>query len=191
MTATARELLGPTPQRLRHAALAGCEVQMPTTDRKVSRKNFRMVCVIDTMRNEGKIDDRRWEAWQRFSKAWAASELGPRVIQKYGNAFGGGGTPESQMMDWAFDFADARESRRTMDREHVQYALEAVAAPKMVRALVMAAAVECSLETIGKAVCDYADRNKQIAVARALIDSALWLLYNHYQRLHAQSSPHP
>ena len=88
--ATARELLGPTPQRLRHALLAGCEIQVPATDRKVARKNFRMVCVIDTMRAERKICDQRWEAWQRFHRAWVASEMGPRVIQKYGDRFGGG-----------------------------------------------------------------------------------------------------
>lgn len=189
--ALARDTVGPTAQRVRHAGAAGVEIHAPVTDRKVARKNWRMINVVETMHREGKIDDRRWSAWQRFYRDWVQAEMGSRVIQKYGSSFGGGGTPEWQISLDAFAMADEREKFRIDRLDRLRYALEAISAPKMQVALVMAAGVECSLDTIGERVCNYADRNKRMAVAFTLIDCGLWLLYNHYQRLYGQSVTQP
>jgi hypothetical protein len=169
----------------------GIEVQMPATDRKVSRRNWRMVNVVETMHNDGKIDDRRWSAWQRFQRDWVASERAPSVIQKYGDRFGSGGTPEWQMAADAFTMADERMKFRIDQIDRLRNALEAVSAPNLQVALVMAAACECSLEDIGRKVSWYGDRGKAIAVAASMLDTALWLLHCHYQALYGQSSKAP
>lgn len=185
------EAVGPTTERLRKALAIGGRVEMPIEDRRVVRRAWRMVNVVETMHRDGKLTAERWEAWQRFHRAWVAAEMGPRVIQQYGDRFGGGGTPESQVTAEAFDMGDAREVRRVMQREHVRDALEAVSAPGLQRVLVMAAGVECSLETIGRSVSSLADRKQVIAVAAALIDTALWLLYCHYRNLYGQDAKAP
>lgn len=188
VAAAKTEMVGPTSQRVRRAASSGTAFDMPVEDRRVARRAWRMVNVVETMHREGKLCSDRWAAWQRFQRAWLASEIGPSVIQKYGDRFGSGGTPDWQVMAEAFDIADARESQRVLKRDQLRNALEAVSAPGLQRALVMAVGVECSLETIGRSVSRYADRGKAIAVAASMIEVGLWLLHCHYQAIHGQSS---
>lgn len=182
-------LVGPTVSRIAQAK--GIEIEMPVVNRRVVRKAWRMVSVIETMRREGKLCDGRWEAWERFERDWRRTELGASIISKYGEQAGSGGTPLTQLREMAFERAAALDEVRFQATRRVMQALSAVGVPRMQWALLMVAGQECNLEMIGQRISRYADRGKAIAVAASAIEDGLWLLHNHYQNLYAQSQTAP
>lgn len=189
MTETIEVLQTPTTERLRHGR--HMHVDAPLVDQRVERRAWRLVNVVEIMHRKGKIDDRRWSAWERFERDWNRASIAPSIIAKYGERAGVGGTPVSQMTAEALSKAGAMDDWRMAAIDRVSGALLATTLPRIQRAMVMVVSEECNLEQIGRAICSLRSREQCIAVAGAAIEDGLWLIYQYYQRLYGQAQVAP
>lgn len=189
MTDAVEVMIAPTMERLRHVRGAGVDV--PVVDRRVSRKAWRIVHVVETMHRAGKIDDRRWGAWERFERDWDRASYSPSLVARYGAAAGVGGTPVSQMSAMALTTADVGDNRRLYAIERTRDALLAVMLPRLQQALVMVVSEQCTLDQIGARISRYTQEKQRAAVAAAAIEDGLWLLYQHYQTIYGQAQKSP
>lgn len=176
--------LVPTVERLRHAR--GREYVPPSIDQRVDRRASRLVSCVETMRKRGILTDGQWAAWERFEDEWGAACAQPRLIGRYGERAGSGGTPTKQLTGDALDAAERRDVRRSRATYKIEQAL-AVLPPRHRQAMEAAVSEDCGLEEIGFRVSRYLDRGKAIAVASSTIEDALWLLNRHYCELYGQA----
>lgn len=189
MSETIEVLQAPTTERLRHGR--HMHVESPQVDRQVDRRAWRLVNVIEVMHRRGKLDDRRWVAWERFERDWNRAAISSSIIAKYGERAGAGGTPVSQMTAEAMTRADMMDVRRMDAIERVSGALLATTLPRLQQAIVMVASEECNLAQIGARISRYEAPRQCEAVASAAIEDGLWLIYQYYQRLYGQSQVAP
>jgi len=189
MTETLTELVGPTVNRLARAGSR--EIVPPVVSQQVTRRAWRIKPIVESMHDAGKIDDRRWEAYERLERDIRRAALdGPRIIALYGERAGGGGTPTHQLDADAFDRHDCRDMQRESARGRVATVMRDLTEEQRM-ALVSAVTTECTLEQIGIRCSRFANLKKAEAVAGARIEDALWLVYTAYQRLYGQSLPTP
>ena len=183
------ERLGPTMERLRHGR--HMHIEAPFVDQRTERRTWRLVNVVEMMRRAGRIDERRWDAWERFEKDWDRAAISRSITAKYGERAGLGGTPVSQMTAEAIEMANAADVQRLDAIERVHGGLAAISVPRLQRAMVMVVSQECNLEQIGAVVTTQKSVKQREAIARAAIEDGLWLLHTFYQRLYGQASVAP
>lgn len=183
--AAAEVMIAPTRERLRHAR--GSTIDEPVVDQKIARQAWRLVGVVEAMHRAGKIDDRRWAAWERFERDWNRAAIQPSIIARYGERAGAGGTPVTQMTADAMDRAALADYRRSDAIERVRDGLLSLMLPRLQQAIVIAASEQCNLEMIGARITPLKSQQQRIAVAGAAIEDGLWLLHNFYSRLYGQA----
>jgi hypothetical protein len=187
--AAAEVMIAPTRERLRHAQ--GSTIDEPVVDQKIARQAWRIVGVVEAMHRAGKLDDRRWEAWERFERDWDRAAIQPSIIARYGERAGTGRVPVSQMTADAVRGVEVNDLRRSDAIERVQDGLLSLKLPRLQQAIVMAASEQCNLEMIGARIARHKSPKVRQAIAGVAIEDGLWLLHTYYARLYGQAQVAP
>jgi len=167
------ETVWPTAERLRKSHYEG-----PAVDQQTSRKNFRILSLMETIYRQHKISENAWKAYRRFEGDWTASQYHASRVCRYGAS--SGSTPLNQLTDIAMDAAEMGIERRSFAEQRVRSALAAVGGQPQVALLMVIDSASGDLAAIGRAISGYRAKMQAQAAAMTLIHVALDRLCLHY-----------
>lgn len=182
-------ITGPTAERMEH--VRGLDIELPQVDRQTARKNWRIVCVVESLRKAGEINDDCYSAYQRFERDMALASAMPALISRYGASAGVGTTPASQMLPQALDRLEARDERREHARRRVKAVMDAIPWEPRRNALLLAVTSDLPPAEIGRHVSRYKGRCQAEAIAKEMLREALWQVHTTYLAMYSQSQTAP